>query len=94
MSGLRDLQKKYSCISEVRGLGLMIGCEFRTKDRAPDKALTKKILQACLECHMILLSCGPWDNTIRLIPPLVITAEEVDLALETFEKALEETTKN
>ncbi len=90
MAGLRHLQEEYPAIGDVRGLGLMIGVEFRTQDRQPDKTTAKVIVHACLERKLMLLTCGPWDNTIRWIPPLVVTTEQIDQALQIFRSALQE----
>jgi 4-aminobutyrate aminotransferase len=88
MEGLQDLQRSYPFLGDVRGLGLMIGLEFRTESRQPDKGLAKKVISACLEGGLMLLSCGPWDNTIRFIPPLVVSEDEINQALEILEKAI------
>jgi 4-aminobutyrate aminotransferase len=69
MRGLHELQKQYPVIGDVRGLGLMVGAEFRDSQRKPDKPTTKAVAHACLDRGLILLTCGPWDNTIRWIPP-------------------------
>ena len=47
-------------------------------------------MKGCLKRHLLLLTCGPWDNTIRWIPPLVVTSEQVDEALAAFKEALAE----
>lgn len=91
ISGLRHLQETYPGIGDVRGLGLMVGAEFRTKKRKPDKGTAKAIFSACLEDGLILLTCGPWDNTIRWIPPLNVTDEQINQALGIFKHALEKT---
>jgi len=88
MAGLRDLQAKHPVVGDVRGLGLMIGVEFAT-DGQPDKAAAKAVQTACKEERLMLLTCGPWDNTIRWIPPLIVTEEQVDDALKIFERALD-----
>ncbi len=88
VSGLKALQAKYDGIAEVRGLGLMIGVEFRQAGK-PSKELAKAVVKACYEQNMLLLTCGPWDNTIRFIPPLTVSQEQVADALAIFEKALE-----
>jgi 4-aminobutyrate aminotransferase len=88
MTGLRHLQEEYPVIGDVRGLGLMVGAEFRTPERAPDKATAKAIIHSCQDEGLLLLSCGPWDNTIRLIPPLVVTSAQIDQALGILKKAL------
>jgi 4-aminobutyrate aminotransferase len=90
-SHLSELQGQYPAIGDVRGLGLMIGTEFRDKARQPDKATAKQIVHACLDDGLMLLTCGPWDNTIRWIPPLNVTEDQVDTALDIFERALQST---
>lgn len=91
VSGLRHLQEEYPSIGDVRGLGLMIGTEFRTKDHKPNKKLAKAILHACEEDKLLLLTCGPWDNTIRWIPPLVVNSSQIEKALQIFANALQKT---
>lgn len=90
MTGLRHLQEEYPGIGDVRGLGLMIGTEFRTSNRKPDKTTAKAVQQACLERHLLLLTCGTWDNVIRWIPPLIVSSDQVDEALHIFRDALKE----
>jgi 4-aminobutyrate aminotransferase len=90
ISGLRHLQEDYPAIGDVRGLGLMIGSEFRTPDRQPDKATAKEIVHACFDRGLLLLTCGPWDNTVRWIPPLVVTEHQIRQALDIFGESLAE----
>jgi len=90
MTGLRHLQEEFPAIGDVRGLGVMIGAEFRTDDRKPDKATAKAVVHACLDRKLMLLTCGPWDNTIRWIPPLVVKSEQIDQGLQIFRSTLEE----
>ncbi len=93
MAGLRKLQMKYPVIGDVRGLGLMVGTEFRTPDGKPDKNTAKAIAHDCLDEKLLLLTCGPWDNTIRWIPPLVVTKEQIDQALAIFARAVEKASR-
>jgi 4-aminobutyrate aminotransferase len=88
MTGLRHLQEEYPQIGDVRGLGLMIGAEFRREDRKPDRETAKAVVHACQEDRLLLLTCGPWDNTIRFIPPLVVTESQINQGLEIFSKVL------
>jgi 4-aminobutyrate aminotransferase len=91
--GLRKLMDKHDCIGDVRGLGLMVGVEF-VEDRASMKiapALRDRVEVACFERGLILLGCGV--NTIRWSPPLIITRENVDVALEIFDEAITAATK-
>ncbi len=86
-AGLRALQADYPVIGDVRGYGLMVGVEFIT-DGEPDKHITKAVQKACLDQRLMLLSCGTYENVIRWIPPLVVTAEQIDEALAVFRQAL------
>jgi 4-aminobutyrate aminotransferase len=87
-NGLRDLMTKHDCIGEVRGLGLMVGVEFvksrETMEAAPE--LRDKIEMECFNRGLIILGCG--TNTIRWSPPLILTKENVDVALEIFDQAI------
>ncbi|NJC95171.1 MAG: aspartate aminotransferase family protein [Anaerolineales bacterium] len=94
MTGLRKLQEEYPQIGDVRGMGLMIGTEFVVNGRA-DKAkpLVKEIVHAAEARDLLLLSCGTYDNTVRWIPPLNVTAEQIGDGLKIFGEALKETVK-
>jgi 4-aminobutyrate aminotransferase len=87
-SGLERLKAKYDCIGDVRGLGLMIGVEIVTdrKTNQPDAELRDRIEVASFERGLILLGAGP--NTIRWSPPLILSKENADVALEIFEQAI------
>lgn len=88
--GLLDLQKKYPCIGEVRGLGLMIGVEFRDANNQPDAATTTAVQKACLAEKMLLLTCSTHGNVMRFIPPLVVSEAQIHEALGIFERALQQ----
>ncbi len=81
-------QLDFPVIGDVRGLGLMIGVEFQSADRKPDKATTKAVVQACFDRKLMLLTCGTYDNVIRLIPPLVVTEKQIDEAADIFVDSL------
>jgi 4-aminobutyrate aminotransferase len=89
-NGLSRLMDKYDCIGDVRGLGLMLGVEFveskETMKAAPE--LRDRIEMACFNRGLIILGCGA--NTIRWSPPLILTKENVDVALEIFDQAIAE----
>lgn len=91
LSGLRHLQEEFPIMGDVRGLGLMVGVEFRTSGRTPDKAAAKAVAHACLDQGLLLLTCGPWDNTVRWIPPLVVTSAQINQGLDVFGQALRQT---
>lgn len=89
MTGLRKYQEEYPQIGDVRGLGLMIGTEFTVGGRA-DKAkpFAKSVVHAAEEKGLLLLTCGTYDNTIRWIPPLNVTSEQINDGLKIFGEAL------
>ena len=93
MNGLKNLQKNYPVIGEVRGMGLMVGTEFSDAMGQPDKDTCKAVHKACLEQDLLLLTCGTYENIIRWIPPLIVNAQQIDEALAIFERALEKSTK-
>ena len=87
-AGLEKLKGKYECIGDVRGLGMMIGVEF-VEDRSsmkPAPELRDRIEVASFERGLILLGAG--TNSIRWSPPLILTKENVDVALEIFDAAI------
>jgi 4-aminobutyrate aminotransferase len=74
----------------VRGLGLLVGSEFTAADGTPDSARAAKAQQLAATKGLLLLTCGAHMNTVRMIPPLVVTAEQVDEALDIWGKVLAE----
>jgi len=80
-AGLQDLATRFpQLISEVRGRGLMIGLQCVIEN--------ERILNAARERGMLVMRGS--GNVIRLLPPLIIGTEEVDLALEILEAVLAE----
>ncbi|GMU64296.1 MAG: aspartate aminotransferase family protein [Acidobacteriota bacterium] len=88
MAKLSAMAERHPSIGEVRGRGLMIGVELvkdrTTKERAPE--LRDAVARAAFEHGLLLLGCG--RNSIRLIPPLVVTAAELDEGLEILDACL------
>ncbi len=77
-------------VGEVRGLGLMIGIEVvrdrESRERAPE--LRDRVVMEAFERGLLVLGSGP--NVIRLCPPLVITRDQADFALDTLEGCLKD----
>ncbi|MBA8824670.1 4-aminobutyrate aminotransferase [Saccharopolyspora lacisalsi] len=86
--GLRKVAAGHPAIGDVRGRGLMIGNEFTTADGQPDTATASRAHQAAAERGLLLLTCGPHGNIVRMIPPLVVTADQVDEAVTLWEQAV------
>lgn len=76
--GLKGLMEKYPMIEEVRGRGFLIGVVINS-----DAA---KAIEIARKEKLLLLSAGP--NVIRILPPLTITNEEINLFLSSFTKVL------
>ena len=75
-------------LSDVRGLGLMIGLEFTSDGGAPDPGTVAGVRAAALEAGLLLLSCGGDDSVVRVIPPLTIPETELDQGLDILEASL------
>lgn len=88
MERLNPMKERYSCIGDVRGLGLMIGIEFFKSDGKPFTEELKKILDYCLGKGLIMIECGVDKNVIRLAPPLVVKKEEIDRGLDILEEGI------
>jgi len=79
---LKKLQLSNQAISDVRGLGAMIACEFvNPKTGAPDADHTKQVQQAALRKGLLLLTCGIYGNVLRFLFPLTIEDAVFDEAL-------------
>ncbi len=90
LDGLSELQSRHAVIGEVRGLGLMVAAEFGAP-RQPDTQAAKTIRQKAQEQKLLLLTCGPYDNIIRFVPPLVVNQQQVEEALQVIEKVMNKT---
>jgi 4-aminobutyrate aminotransferase len=90
MQRLREMQRDYPCIGDVRGRGLMIGMELIENDaeRTPAKALCDRLVTRGYYNGLLLLSCGA--STLRFMPPLSVTTGEVDEAMDLLRIALDE----
>ncbi len=82
---LNDLAEKYSFIGEVRGLGLMIGIEIvESRDsRKPNPSLLKNIIYRSFKKGLLVIGAG--ESTLRISPPLTITREVADKAIDILE---------
>ncbi len=86
------MQVAHSTDGEVRGLGLMIGIEL-VKDRESrelDAEAIRFVARYSFETEIFVIGCGPDDNEIRFIPPLITTMEELGRAIDIMDAALTE----
>jgi 4-aminobutyrate aminotransferase len=86
LAGLQAAQPRFPSLGDVRGLGCMVGLEFVRPGvgdgRVPDADVVKRILAEALERGLIVLSAGSYGQVVRIIPPLVTTADEADQAID------------
>lgn len=85
---LEEVQEDHPRVGDVRGIGLMQGAEL-VKDprtRARDPKLRDAAVEEAFRRGLVLLGCG--RNTIRFIPPLVVSAAQVDKGVEILEESL------
>lgn len=76
---LRKLQEKYpDKVTDVRGCGLMLGMEVAGEG--------KPIVESCL-ANNVIVNCTA-GNVIRIVPPLIISKEEIDIVVAALDKAL------
>jgi 4-aminobutyrate aminotransferase len=86
--GLAKVAADVPAIGDVRGLGLMLGNEFVDRDGEPDPAAAARAQQAAAAAGLLLLTCGAAGNVVRMIPPLIVTADQVDEALSLWRDAI------
>lgn len=89
-SRFEKLKAEFSAIGDVRGLGAMIAIEFvkNGDPRQPDGALCDRVVKACAERGLILLSAGTFKNVIRVLSPLVISNEMLNQGLDILEEEI------
>jgi 4-aminobutyrate aminotransferase len=77
-------------VGDIRGRGLMIGIEIVRDKRTKERASKERdlIVQKCFGKGLLILGSGA--NTIRLMPPLIITKEEAQVGLDILEEVLTE----
>jgi 4-aminobutyrate aminotransferase len=87
--GLQAIAAEYAEIGDVRGLGLMQACEFVTADGTPDPEGAARAQRAAVDEGLLLLTCGAWNNVVRMIPALVVSESQIDAALEAWSAAVQ-----
>ena len=86
---LTDIAKDVTIIGEVRGRGAMIAMELvEPGTKTPNAAAAKAIVKYCNDRGVIALACGTYGNVIRLLPPLVITDEQIADGLSVIGEAV------
>lgn len=86
--GLEELSDQFPVIGDVRGRGLMQALEFVRQDKAPAPDLATEFLEETRERALLVGKGGLYGNTIRIAPPMTVTAHEVAEALEIFQATM------
>ena len=94
LNRMSDWPSKLKLVGDVRGRGLMIGVEI-VKDKATQEhanAERDRIVELAFERGVLFLGCGP--STVRICPPLVVTQEQADVAIDVLEECINVVGKN
>jgi 4-aminobutyrate aminotransferase len=86
---MTEWPKKHNLVGDVRGRGLMLGVEI-IKDKATKEYAgpeRDRIIELAFERGVLFLGCGP--STVRIAPPLVVTREQADVALDVLEECVQ-----
>jgi len=77
-------------VADLRGLGLAIAFDVVDPlSKLPSDRLARLFVSKCLEEHVISYACGVNFNSIKIIPSLVVTNEEMDIIVERLGKCLQ-----
>lgn len=77
---LKEIQKEYDIIQGIQGKGLLLGIQVKKE--------SKLLIETCFEKGLMLVGAG--ENVIRLVPPLNVSKEEIDAAMDLLEEAIAE----
>lgn len=90
LSKLKDMKARHSIIGDLRGKGLMTGIEFVRDGEKKEGAIAERdaIIKGCFKRGLLILGCG--QSVVRLMPPLILSKGEADMALTILEEAIYE----
>jgi 4-aminobutyrate aminotransferase len=89
-AGLDEAAKRFPAIGDVRGLGLMQATEFVHPDGSPAPDLARAVVRAALDHQLIVLTCGPYGNIVRMMPALVISESDLKRGLEIWNESIDQ----
>jgi 4-aminobutyrate aminotransferase-like enzyme len=88
--GLLELQRKHPIIGDVRGLGLMQGCELVGPDKTPDPKTAAAVLEGTRRRGVLIGKGGMWGQMLRIAPPLTVNRSQIDELLAALDGAFAE----
>jgi len=85
---MADWPRKHRLVGDVRGRGLMIGVELVKDKQTKEYAAAERdrVVELAFERGILFLGCGP--STIRICPPLLVTKDEADVAVDVLEECI------
>ena len=94
MKRMAGWPKKHRIVGDVRGRGLMIGVEIVKDQTTREYGASERdrIVETAFERGVLFLGCGP--STVRIAPPLIVTKDEADVAMDTLEESIAVVEKN
>lgn len=87
-AGLRALQRKFPEVGDARGIGLLQAIEFTGTDGQAHPTAAAAVQQAAVDQKLLLLTCGPLNNVIRVVPALTVNSDEIELGLAALDRTL------
>lgn len=93
LDGLRGLQSRHGVVGDVRGIGLFVGVDLVTDrgTRAPATAAADYVKNRLREERILIGTEGPFDNVLKIRPPLTVGTDDIDQMIETLDRILSET---
>jgi len=87
LSGMNELASRHERLGNIRGAGLFVGADILA-DGEPDTEGAARLVSALRDERVLISATGPHGNVLKIRPPLVVGASEVDLFLSTLERVL------
>lgn len=88
ISLLKSLQKKHSKLADIRGSGLFLGIEILDDNRKPGTSTASKIKNGLREQFILISTDGPYDNVLKIKPPLSFTIADADTLVKAIDEIL------
>lgn len=87
---LDPLEQQYRNVGQARGVGLMRSIEFVDDNGTPAPSLARKVQLAAEKHNLLTLTCSPYNNVVRVVPALNVSAQEIDEGAARLSAAVQE----
>jgi 4-aminobutyrate aminotransferase-like enzyme len=92
IDGLKTLETKFTCVGDVRGMGLFLGVELINLDGSEGTEICSYVKNRMRDHRILIGSEGPKDNILKIRPPLTIDVEDADMIIAVLDRVLGEIT--